>query len=437
MKEKIIRKSKLAIKKILKYAIIFFITMLSLLCLLVFTAKIPKELLTENYKESTNYFLNPKYLVLDREIDALSIKRKDTYKFIYGDAMLMNIMYCIDSNNALKSVMEAKYYSTFGSKDISYDFNKLVYENKEGNVQYMRYWHGSMSILRPLFVFFNIEQIYFLNAIVISLLAIILLIMLIKTKIKELVLAYILGLVMCSAFMVPLCLEYFWTFLIMFIVSILGIRLDKKRKNLNILFLLSGMITCYLDFLSTETITLLVPLLIVLVIRYKEKRVNNFKEGIKFALKSAIFWGIGYVGMWISKWILASLILNVNALDYVRYNMLSRMLPGGISNLPIRAINTNILMLFPINLIKNKNIIWILLACIVIMEIILIRKKHWKQLWFPTLLIMIAIVPYIRYVLLASHSFTHFFFTYRAQITSIMAISLAIVYSINTNKKEE
>lgn len=424
---------RIKIKNLLKYIFIFMLILVILLLLLVLTAKIPKTLLNENYIESTSYFIYPKYLVLGKEIDAIDINRTDTYKHIYADAMIMNIMYCIDSNNPLKSVMEAKYYSIWKNKDISYDFERMVENNQNGNTQYMRYWHGSMSILRPLFVFFNIEQIYCINMFIILALAIILLIMLIRTKIKELVVAYIIGLIMCTIVTVPLCLEYVWTFIIMFIVSIISIIQQKKNKDLNILFLISGMLTCYLDFLSTEIITCLVPLLIIITIMYKKGKITNFKECLKTVIILITFWGIGYVGMWISKWILASIILNVNALDYVKYDILNRIAPSSFPKLSIKAIKANFFTLFPVNIIENKNILIILLICILIIQIIFMKKDIKKQ-WFSVILLLISIIPYIRYAFLASHSYTHFFFTYRSQIVTVMGVILAIIYSIDWRK---
>ena len=354
--------------------------------------------------------------------------------------MLLNIIYYIDTSNPIESIMEAKYYSEDGEKQITYDFNKMIDEQHEANVQYIRYWHGSMSVIRPLLTFLNLNQIYVLNAIILLIGTIILIIIFIKYNLKELAIAYILGLIMCTAIVVPFCLEYYWTFLIMTIVSILSIILYKKGKNLNTLFMITGIITCYFDFLSTELITILVPVLIILTISYKENKISNFKKGFKFLIISIIFWSIGYIGMWISKWILASIILKINALDYVINDMLFRINGTGnpertilarATNLPLRAVDKNIRTIFPIQFLINQKVLTIVILCIIITEIIFIRKKDIKKLWFSGLLLIISIIPYIRYLILASHSFSHYFFTFRAQIVTIIGIVLAIIYSID------
>lgn len=434
-------------KRIIKYIIIFIITLVILCGLLVVTAKIPKELISENIKESTNAFKT------NSEIERVVINRDYTYKHIYADAMILNIIYCIDSDTPMKSVMEARYYSKYKSdfidyndneesiyekinnKKISYDFNELVENNYEGNVQYMRYWHGSMSILRPLLVLFNLEQIYIINLIVLSILTIILLILLIKTKIKELVVAFIIALIMCAVIIVPSCLEYSWTYMIMLIASIGVIILDKKGKKVDVLFFVTGMVTCYLDFLSTEILTAVIPILIILVIKYKDGRITRFREGFKILLHSIMLWGIAYAGMWFAKWILASIILNINAFEYVIDEALLRINGANdlttIENLQLNAIKKNLFTLYPINL--EKSLTDIIPIIILIFEIIFIRKKDFQKLWFSALLLLIAIIPYIRYMVLANHSYNHYFFTFRSQMISIIAIILAIVYSIDKN----
>lgn len=431
-------------KELIKYIVIFFITLIILFGLLVITAKIPREFISNNIKESTSEFHT------SSEIDKVVIKREYTYRHIYADAMLLNIIYCIDSSKPVQSVMEAKYYSELKekinskyenevvNKSISYDFNELVDGEHEGNQQYIRYWHGSMSIIRPLLVFLNLKQIYILNFIIISILTIILLIMLIKTKIKELVIAFVISLIMCFVIIVPFCLEYTWTYMIMLVASIIALILEKKGRKLNILFFITGIVTCYLDFLSTELLTFMIPILLILVIRYKQNRLTNFKDGLKFMVISSVLWGIGYVGMWFAKWILASIILKINAFDYVIDNAIERINGGNnaivkIDNMYINAIVDNLLTLFPINIQKRVERLYFIPIVIIIFVLIFIKKKNWRELWFPALLIIIALIPYIRYLILADHSYRHYFFTFRLQMISIIALILAVVYSIDRN----
>ena len=354
--------------------------------------------------------------------------------------MILNIIYCIDTEHPLSSAMEAKYYSERPekkeeNKKISYDFEKMR-ENKEvGNTQYLRYWHGYIGIIRILLVFFNLGQIYIFNAIILSVLTIILIVLLIKNKAYALIISFITGLIMCAVNVVPFCLEYTWMFYIMLITSILAVFWKDNIKRLNTLFFITGILTCFFDFLTTEIITIIVPVLIVLILRVKEKKIKSFKQGIIFVIQSMALWGISYICMWITKWILASIILHINAFEYVISNATER-INGEIyavsaKALPWKAIERNLFTLYPLNTQKNIKKLLIIPICIFIFEVIFIRKKDLKKLWLSGLLLLISIIPYVRYAILANHSYLHYFFTFRSQIITVMAITLAIFCSID------
>lgn len=167
-------------KIILKYILIFIIVLLIAFGLLVATAKIPKQAIMENMQESVSFFKE------NAGMDEIQKRREYTGLHYYADSILMNIIYCIDSEKPVESVMWARYYETVKA-DINNDFIKVVEKDKEPNQQYIRYWHGSMAILRPLLVFFNFEQILLINKIMMWILAIILLAILLK-KVKRLLL---------------------------------------------------------------------------------------------------------------------------------------------------------------------------------------------------------------------------------------------------------
>ena len=131
-------------KNIFKYTIVFCTTLLILFLLLVITAQIPRSAIQENIKESTSAF-GTRF-----EINELVKRRDYTFTHPYADAMLLNIMLCIDSESPVTSVLEAKYYYPRKyERQIEYNFDEMVDNEVEGKVEYLRYWHGQMSILRP------------------------------------------------------------------------------------------------------------------------------------------------------------------------------------------------------------------------------------------------------------------------------------------------
>ena len=430
-------------KKVIKYIGVYLITLIICVIALVGTAKIPKTAIEKSIKESAEY-----YKKVDG-IERIQRNREYTYLHYYADSMLLNIIYCIDTDNSLKSTMEAKYYEKIYA-DINDDFIEMVEEGKEANKEYLRYWHGSMAIIRPMLVVFNIEQIYVINTVVMFGLIILLMYMLIKRH-KPLAVSFVIGLIMIAIPFVPVCLEYTWTFMIMLITSIVGIKIEKNKPNwLGSLFLITGMLTCFLDFLSTEIVTLFIPLLFIMVIRNKEGRLT-LKDAFLFLIKMSLLWGIGYIGMWFAKWCLASIVLGINSLEYVteqamyRIGMNSERIGTNIimNNLSkiytsnrLNVITKNIQCLYPIaNLKRYTNIILIsILVIFAIIELIIVDRKKIKSMWFSIILFIIGIMPYIRYDLLLQHSYAHRFFTFRNQIITIICLIMIIVDSYKTRK---
>ena len=417
---------KIIIKNIFKYTVIFIGVWALLFMLLVATAKIPKESIKENLKESVQLFKD------NRGIEMLGSRKEYRYIHYYADSILLNIIYGIDTTKPVTSVLEAKYYETIRS-DINDDFIEVVEKDLEPNQEYLRYWHGGMSILRPLLVLFNMEQIYLINKIMLWILAGALFILLIL-KNKKIAFVYVLSMVFIAFKYVPMCFEYSWTFYIMLIASILSILFEKHgNSRLYKLFFITGMVTCYLDFLTTELITILVPILFVIYIRKEENRIT-FKETIKFVFVSCTLWGVSYILMWLSKWCIASIILDINAIDYVKDNLVLRIngWPKNINSFMMfkEIILMNITTLYPINVLKPI-ILRLSSGMICVAIIVFLDWKNINKKWFALVALGIALLPYVRYFILGNHSYYHSFFTFRTQIVTIIGLSIAILECLN------
>jgi len=255
-------------------------------------------------------------------------------------------------------------------------------------------------------------------------------------KSKGLAFVYLVSMIMIAFPIVSKCLEYTWMFYVMLIASIIAVCIEKKGdKSLSILFFITGMVTCFLDFLTTEIITLFVPMLLVLIIRKKEGRLTKFKEGFVFVIRTGVLWSIGYVGMWIAKWALSSIILGINAMDYVTEKAINRI--NGLQGLTSRsrmykgAIINNLHALYPINIIKKKVDLKLILISFAIFVAIFMDWKNIKKMWFPVLLLMIALTPYLRYLVLANHSYRHSIFTFRSQMITVIALGNVVLESLN------
>lgn len=427
------------LKEITKYILIFVILVLMLTTILTLVAKIPRKYLEENLTEATNYFEEH-----DEEITRIKRKKEYTWLHPYADEIILNIIYCLDTDNPLASVLEAKYYTKYEMDGTNDKYIELIENDLEGNTQYIRYWHGSIVVIKPLLMVFTLEQIYILNAVVLTILAIVLLIILIRKRYYSIAISLVIGLIMVAIWYVPFTFEYYWTFLLMLITSIISICIENKNletnnKKLYMLFFIIGILTCFFDFFTTEIITILVPLAIILSIRIKEKRFRGFKKESLFLIKSLALWLIAYASMWLAKWGIASVVLKINAMDFVKENAMTRINGQVFDYSQIQlikyALEKNILTLYPINLIKRKEEILISIGiALLVATIMIIDIKNKEKMKYMLLMLGIAIIPYIRYMVLANHSYKHMFMTFRSQLPTIMCIILILTNC--TDKKK-
>ena len=416
------------VKKVIQYIGIFAIVFSLLLTVLLATMKIPREAIENNLIKSAEYFRNRNM------VEKIQRNREYTYLHLWSEAVLLNIIYCVDTDNVLESAMLDRYYES-RSANTNKDYISLIENYEEPNTQYLRYWHGSMAILRPCLVLLSIQQIFILNYIIINILFLILLIILLK-KSKKLALIFVISMGAIAFPIVGISLLYSWCFYIMMITSIVAILIEKKGNNaLYKLFFVTGIITCFLDFLTTEIITVFVPILFVIFIRKEENKTFNLKDSLIFVTKASIIWLLGYISMWGAKWLLASIVLKINAMDYVFDNLKLRI--NGVDSLMppermyLQVIPRNFFSLYPICNFKNIKKWASILAVLAIIFVISIDWKNIRKNKFALLMMLIAIIPYIRYLVLANHSYKHFFFTYREQIISIIAISMVYVDCFN------
>ena len=126
---------------------------LSIFCgmlLLLITGCIPKSMIAASCEESSVYFTE--HELFPYLVDGQFNTRQDNY----ADCILVNILYHIDGKDLAGSLIKASYYNPeMDSVEVS--LRESVLEDKIPNVDYFRYWHGSMVLLRPLFVFTGIQ----------------------------------------------------------------------------------------------------------------------------------------------------------------------------------------------------------------------------------------------------------------------------------------
>ena len=433
--------------KKIKYVILSgIITAFICVFLLFATAYIPQSAIQKQMKESAEYY--SEHLLFDRVTPFSFLSRQDNY----ADCILTNIIYHIDSENILTSVLSASYYNPDG-EEVNESFSYAV-NNPAGisgndkivpNVDYSRYWHGSMVLLRPLFMFFDIRMIRMILGIMILLLTVWFLYLLIREKYLFFACCYVVGLISVSAWMCGFCVEYTMPFLVMAVeLPVLFLLMTRKvndekdeyqEKILWCVLAVSGIVTAFLDFLTAETLTFTVAYMLYLVMRNKRGQIRGFKKECVRMIKSGGVWGIAYTLMFFLKWIMACIFLGkdafMDALRQAAFRMNGDATLGNVTGAEtvsdseriFGVLWRNFACLLPF---RDSMKVWTTVIALVVTVVVafciwyLFRTKKVNDI--NRLFGILAIIPVGRFIALNNHSYIHFFFTYRALLVTVVVL---------------
>ncbi len=193
---------------------------------------------------------------------------------------------------------------------------------------------------------------------------------------------------------------------------------DKINSNIGLFFFVIGSITSFFDLLTTPLLTLGFPLLVWISLQPDEQ--TEIKKDIVSIIKHSVSWFSGFALTWVAKWLLGTIILRENIFLDAWEQSVYRLETEGFTRWD--AISQNLGML-------NYPLIIIALSLILIAIIVSFNKNGWKK---AVLFSIVGILPYCWYFVLSNHSYLHWWFTYRSQITSVACCLLVFASFVST-----
>lgn len=410
----------ISLKHMIKYILVFAGTAALCAVLLVSSALIPREAVRENTLRSAGFFMDND-VFWDR-IAGVPASRVDNY----ADTITVDIGWCFDGDDPLGSTMRAEYY-TVKSENVRDTFVKGISDDTTEKTEYLRYWHGSSAVSRIMHTFTDISGMHTAAAVLIFTLAAVLLAVLIKYRLYAEAVCSALALISVSLWFVPDSIQNVWCFIIMLAAAPVCVLFAVKGRYESVCtaLLISGVVTNFFDFLTVETLTLLFPL--ILVISIKRRNGGSLKDDLIYAAKCCALWLGGYCLMWVLKWVCAAVILNIDVLPFIGGHISERMYDRGDNGLisyMIEMLARNIGCLFPFGYTEPGVIAALLLTLGFCFYVFVFRKKAWDKRTVLIFLLLGAVV-FIRYFILHNHSYGHYFFTYRAQASVMLAVLLS------------
>ena len=217
-------------------------------------------------------------------------------------------------------------------------------------------------------------------------------------------------------------------------------------KKLRYLLFISGMLTCYLDFLTTPILNFVVPLLIYYIYTIKQEGDVDKKYWIWNIFLSGISWGLGYGLTWISKWIICDIVLGTSIFQ----GGISQVLYRTKGNVNEKDGSYNLTFLFAIMFET------IYFTYLLIMISYLANKnsnknhnlnnnkdKENKILYDlferknRIVTYIIVLIPFIWFLTLFNHSVRHIIFSYRNILPLLIIIALIILKGFSVQKRKK
>jgi hypothetical protein len=413
--------------KTLKY--VFLLLGCSLIGYLLITVVylLPTDIIKENVKRGVNIFRS------EGDFPELADGYRSTKLDNDTDSvMLANA--CCPVTNVIKDAMNVPMVIYNTAPDRISSLDSYVYSrNGLTNIStYPRYWHGYLVLLKPLLCFFDFSDLRVMNMFLHSLIWL-LLIRLFIIKGYDRYLPALFGLMsLWNVTTISISFQNTSCFLIscLAMMAILKYQqfLAADNDRLNMFFMLTGICTVYFDFLTYPLVTLGLPA--VLWISISMNKDNPFLK-CKTIIRLTVFWFIGYAGMWLSKWIIASAILHENILA----NGFRQILLRSSNNIDGEKIGRLACIRLQLSVIARwpNLIIFILLIAFIIIESI--RKKTLSntniknRIYSALPYLLLCCYPFLWYCIATNHSVVNPKFAFRTMgITAFSGLIMIIEF---------
>ena len=286
-------------------------------------------------------------------------------------------------------------------------------------VEYGRYWHGYLIVLKPLLMFTSFNTIRLLNS-AIQLIAIgFIIIGFTKKQAEPLAKAFLISLPFMFFVSTFASLSLSICFYILILALLVQLKWDDKlyeKRLYYLFFLIFGIATAYFDFLTYPLVTLGYPLCVYLYFHGKDLK-NQLSQSVLFCAE----WGIGYIGMWLTKWILSDLLSDSSTIQ------------DAVSTIGTRTQSANggygfggFTEVLRLNLSPFLNRGYLLLILVLTLTIIagLVKnglKSSLHNIKNAIPFLLIAISPFLWYMVTQNHSVQHWQFTCRIISITVFA----------------
>ena len=173
------------------------------------------------------------------------------------------------------------------------------------------------------------------------------------------------------------------------------------------------------------------PALILLLLNNTQSQ----EEKLGTIIKNVFWWCVGYAGMWVSKWVLATAVTKENAIAGALEAVAERTSDSASDTMEqfnvFSCEITNYMTFLKTPVVICLGLFMIYLVCKCVRSNSFSSEEVLKSL-FPY--VIVGLAPAVWYAFAVNHSSIHFWFTNKACVVSVMALLLGTASLLHKNK---
>lgn len=389
--------------RVRNFIFIFVISNFVMICTMAVSYLIPNSVLRDNVEKS--------YQILQKEGTYPSFVDFDRIFFYdnYTDYLIVSTVYLQPENNILINALENNVSKLGRETYTPAEGLAQLLEDETQYAPYMHYWCWIASLLKVMFLLWNIGEI---RLIIFSIGVLLAGIVLYKLK-KNINLAAAAGLaialisggcltnIMCIAFCTDIILMYSG---ILIIVLLYERNKEILFRNETYIFFILGMLCFMLNYWSMPTITLCGPLVVLALLKIKENRNVCY---VKDIMCDSICWGMG-LGAEVLFRVLISYVVSGEATALDNLNMYAGAAKSMEIRLRMETIYYSIAKYFT-RINKYIFVMAVIILCVCLAKALISQKGIKKSNIYAILSFgIIAAIPLVWIGVLYNHTFHGF-----------------------------
>jgi len=340
----------------------------------------------------------------------------------YTDCLMLNLAAAQDETNPFSSaILSPCRKGNYGLDAMPDNLRVLAANPAAADTNYDWYWHGYLTFLKPLLIFFDYGQIRWLNCLLMLVLFIWTLVLIARRIGLAAMLMFLAASLMIHGEIIPFTMQFASVFFVTLISIIVLLSFPDffSRNNYDLLTSFAiGAVTVYVDFLTAPIVSLGLPLLVWLLYRKDRQTLRNV---VIFSLA----WGMGYALLWASKWALCAMTYDPSVLENAALHADKWSSSDSTAG---RMVMTMGVVKKYIALFWSMNWLW---PTIVASVLLIFRHKSFPKMKENSWLLLIALMPFVWSLVLVNHNNVHFNFTCRMVIITLYALMLWVYRSVD------